>query len=145
MTNEEIKIYKTKDSGILEIALNFDVEYNPANAISKINGDLDESLNYNAENFLNTDNVNYDQNTTMHPDNKFINDYKDLKDMADRPIKIYNWDTKENAGFPFIEAFDYNLDKNMFILTIQDNIDFIVKKKQEIYKYKPILLVNIDE
>ena len=134
-------IYRTSNidgTDEVEIALNISCTYNPTNAINKINEDLPEGLIVDGANsILNANNVHL----RYYPDNSFTDEYQNMKDDLERPIILFNFETKQDNGFPFIEAFDYDLSSDMFNITITQNLDELtVNTKEKVYKYKPIFL-----
>ena len=137
-------IYRTSNvDGTDEVilALNINCTYNPTNAINKINEDIPENILENgADDILNESHVDL----KYHP-TQVINEYENMKDDLQRPIVLFNFETKQDSGFPFIEAFDYNLSSDMFNITITQNLnELTVNTKEKVYKYKPIFLQKID-
>ena len=134
---DEINIYKSNElNSQVKISLDFNVQYNPQYAIESINKDIDQDLSINGNNILNENFITQ----TIHP-TTIISNFQEYKDDLGRNIKLYNWQTKSDYGFPFIEAHNYNLDSSMFEITIQMP-NLIINAQPQEFKYKPILLIK---
>lgn len=141
-----MRVYKINDlNSFVEIALNFNVDYNPADGIDKINDDLPSDANFTANTILGEDYIE----TKYHPldenrpsgESETIEDYENVQDSFNQPIVLYNWKTKQSKGFPFLEGHDYNIGSDMFTITLKEP-DLEIKYEAEPLKYKPILLIE---
>lgn len=143
-----IEVYKVDDpNSFVEIALNFNVDYNPADGIEKINNDLPSDADFTADTILGEDYIE----TKYHPldenrpsgESETIEDYENVQDSFNQQVVLYNWKTKQEYGFPFLEGHDYNIGSDMFTITL-DMPNIHISYEAPPILYKPILLVKED-
>lgn len=132
---KNVTIYKTNGNNELEIGLNIkNVIYDPQQTITNIQKDYE---NKNIENNTIEEILN---------DKITINEsFPDLSQIDDNneAIQMYKWSLEgDDIGFPYYEAFTYNLADNMFIIEF-DNLNINVSDTPE--TFIPIFLEEIED
>ena len=132
---KNVTIYKTNGNNELEIGLNIkNVIYDPQQTITNIQRDYE---NKNIENNTIEEILN---------DKITINEsFPDLSQIDDNneAIQMYKWSLEgDDIGFPYYEAFTYNLADNMFIIEF-DNLNINVSDTPE--TFIPIFLEEIED
>lgn len=132
---KNVTIYKTNGNNELEIGLNIkNVIYDPQQTITNIQRDYE--------------NKNIENNTIEELLNDKITikeSFPDLQQIDDNneAIQMYKWALEgDDIGFPYYEAFTYNLADNMFIIEF-DNLNINVSDTPE--TFIPIFLEEIDD
>ena len=132
---KNVTIDKTNGNNELEIGLNIkNVIYDPQQTITNIQRDYE---NKNIENNTIEEILN---------DKITINEsFPDLSQIDDNneAIQMYKWSLEgDDIGFPYYEAFTYNLADNMFIIEF-DNLNINVSDTPE--TFIPIFLKEIED
>lgn len=134
-----VNLYKVKEglSKDLEINLDFEVQYNPQEAINNINNEYSErDITDDISDLLN----NYCEGIYL--------DSETNTDSYDKPIYLYKWSQKtepttgQQQGFKYFEAFPYNLGSNMFRITLSNNLTLALLETPE--QFKPIFLEEVE-
>ena len=125
----------------LELALNFKIDYTSQYAVANIDPKL------NPESFLGL--INTEPDPEDHPLNLPYDpsiSFNGLKDAAEKHLQFCKW-FQLGQGFPYREAYVYDLGDDMFKMTLYDielNIQDYIPPKAEIFK-PTFLEEEIDE